>query len=115
MERVNELEQKFDAQFAEMEEKLTAEENKNYELQDKLIIANAKHVEYIIKTNEKLKNLREKLQIAEKALNNIKNSFFEDEDGEITSHADNIYYYCKSKETLQKMKEITNDNNINLN
>ena len=60
MERVKELEQKFDAQFAEMEEKLTAEENKNYELQDKLIIANAKHVDYIIETNEKIVKLRKK-------------------------------------------------------
>lgn len=39
MERVNELEQKFDAQFAEMEEKLTAEEMKNFKLKEKLKIA----------------------------------------------------------------------------
>lgn len=115
MKRVQELEEKYNAQFAEMEEKLTAEENKNYELQDKLIIANANHVEYIIKTNEKLKNLREKLKIAEEALNDIKNSFFEDEDKEIITHAESIYYYSKVQETLQKMKEIPNDNNINLN
>ena len=34
-----ELEQKLNAQFAEMEEKLTAEENKNFELKEKLKIA----------------------------------------------------------------------------
>lgn len=45
--RVKELEQKLNAQFAEMEEKLTAEENKNFELKENiktiftsLIIAN---------------------------------------------------------------------------
>lgn len=115
MERVKELEEKLNAQFAEMEEKLTAEENKNYELQDKLIIVNAKHVEYIIETNEKIVKLRKKLKIAEEALNDIKNSFFEDEDKEIITHAESIYYYSKARETLQKMKETNNDNNINLN
>lgn len=45
--RVKDLEQKLNAQFAEMEEKLTAEENKNFELKENiktiftsLIIAN---------------------------------------------------------------------------
>lgn len=33
-ERVKELEQKLNAQFTEMEEKLTAEENKNFELKE---------------------------------------------------------------------------------
>lgn len=106
MERVQELEQKLNAQFAEMEEKLTAEEMKNFELQDKLIIANAKHVDYIIETNGKIVKLREKLKIAEEALNDIKNSFFEDEYKEIVTHAEKIYYYSKAKEALQKMKEV---------
>ena len=39
MERVKKLEQKFDAQFAEMEEKLTVEEMNNFELREKLKIA----------------------------------------------------------------------------
>lgn len=71
-ERVKKLEQKLNAQFAEMEEKLTAEENKNFELkekniklEDKLIIANSKHVDYIIEANEKIVKLRKKLKIAE--------------------------------------------------
>lgn len=45
--RVKELEEKLNAQFAEMEEKITAEENKNFELKENiktiftsLIIAN---------------------------------------------------------------------------
>lgn len=76
-----ELEKKLNAQFAEMEEKLTAEEMKNYKL-------------------------KEKLKIAEEALNDIKNSFFEDEDKEIITHAESIYYYSKAKETLQKMKGV---------
>lgn len=76
-----ELEEKLNAQFAEMEEKLTAEELKNYKL-------------------------NEKLKIAEEALNDIKNSFFEDEDKDIITHAESIYYYSKAKETLQKMKEV---------
>lgn len=37
--RAKELEEKLNAQFAEMEEKLTAEEMKNYELKEKLRIA----------------------------------------------------------------------------
>lgn len=91
MERVKELEEKLNAQFAEMEEKLTAEELKNYEL-------------------------KEKLKIAEEALNDIKNSFFEDEDKEIITLAESIYYYySKAQQALQKMKEVNNDNNINLN
>ena len=76
-----ELEKKLNAQFAEMEEKLTAEEMENYKL-------------------------KEKLKIAEEALNDIKNSFFEDEDKEIITHAESIYYYSKAKETLQKMKGV---------
>ena len=37
--RVKDLEQKLNAQFAKMEEKLTAEEMKNYKLKEKLKIA----------------------------------------------------------------------------
>ena len=37
--RVKELEEKLNVQFAEMEEKLTAEEMKNFELNEKLKIA----------------------------------------------------------------------------
>lgn len=81
---VKDLEQKPNTQFAEMEEKLTAEEMKNYKL-------------------------KEKLKIAEEALNDIKNSFFEDKDKEIITHAESIYYYSKAKETLQKIKEVKND------
>ena len=79
--RVKDLEQKLNAQFAEMEEKLTAEEMKN-------------------------NKLKEKLKIAEEALNDIKNSFFEDADKEIITHAESIYYYSKAKEALQKIKGV---------
>lgn len=184
--RVKILEQKLNAQFTEMEEKLTAEEMKNYKLKEKLKIAEETNEElraqrdtytrlmYIYKNISKgrdimpteeicphcdcivglppflgaykcpqcgaiiltcslcqkhdcancdfsniigrgVKILEKKLKIAEEALNDIKNSFFEDEDKEIITHAESIYYYSKAQETLQKMKEIPNDNNINLN
>lgn len=51
------------------------------------------------------KTLEEKLNIAEEALNDIKNSFFKDEDKEIITHTESIYYYSKAQETLQKIKE----------
>lgn len=51
MERVKELEENLNAQFAEMEEKLTAEELKNYELKEKLKITE--------ETNEELRAQRD--------------------------------------------------------
>ena len=121
MERVKELEQKLDAQFAEMEEKLTAEENKNYELKEenetlKAQVETFKNLMSVYKdiskgrqdseyVNNYITALKCKLKIAEEALNDIKNSFFKDEDKEIITHTESIYYYSKAQETLQKIKE----------
>lgn len=118
MERVKELEQKLDAQFAEMEEKLTAEENKNYELQDKLIIANAKHVDYIIEANEKIVKLRKKIKIAEEFIEFLAGGKCSSDVCKLQSREYKNCLACfenKAQETLQKMKEASNDNNINLN
>ena len=61
MERVKKLEQKLNAQFAEMEEKLTAEELKNYELKEKLKIAE----DLIYENSELYKNIKGKEQECE--------------------------------------------------
>lgn len=83
---VKELEEKLNAQFAEMEEKLTAEEMKNFKL-------------------------KEKLKIAEEALNNIhhfdcdtcKKLKFKC-NGSCDSKVDKII-----EQALQKIKEVDNE------
>lgn len=109
------LSEKEYAEYQNMKARLKELKEENKTLKDRLIISNAEHTDYIIKTNEKIVKLRKKLKIAEEALNDIKNSFFEDEDKEIITHAESIYYYSKAQEALQEMKEANNDNNINLN
>lgn len=70
MECVKKLEQKLNAQFAEMEEKLTAEELKNYELKEKLKIAE----NLIYENSELYKNLKEKEQECEELKKQLETS-----------------------------------------
>lgn len=109
MERVKELEEKLNAQFAEMEEKLTAEENKNYELQDKLIIADAKHVDYIIETNEKIIKLRGKLKIAEEFIEFLAGGKCSSDVCKLQSREHKNCLACfenKAQQALQKISEV---------
>lgn len=115
MKRVQELEEKYNAQFAEMEEKLTAEENKNFELkeenkklEDRFIIANAEQVDYAIKTNEKLKNVREKLKIAEEFIEFLAGGKCFSDVCKLQSRGYKNCLACfenKAQQALQKIKE----------
>lgn len=84
MERVKELEGKYNAQFAEMEEKLTAEEMKNFKLKEKLKIAE-EFIEFL--TSGKCSSDDCKLQSRE-----YKNCL--------------ACFENKAQETLQKIKEV---------
>lgn len=110
MERVKELEEKLNAQFAEMEEKLTAEELKNYELKEKLKIAE-EALQYYANSE-----MPDDLYTSEK----INGSAISTDNwaicGEFNQCMYKIYYDNETaQQALQKMKEETNDNSININ
>ena len=92
MDRVKKLEEKLNAQFAEMEEKLTAEEMKNYKLKEKLKIAE-EFIEFL--AGGKCSSDVCKLQSRE-----YKNCL--------------ACFENKAQQALQKIKEANNDNNINI-
>ena len=100
MERVKKLEQKLNAQFAEMEEKLTAEELKNYELKEKLKIAE----DLIYENSELYKNIKEKEQECEE----LKEKYEEIKEDRYNLNME-MYTLDRYRKALEEIEKVINN------